>query len=69
MGMPVSWVLTACVNRYGMSLPLSLVKKRRTAQAFSGSSESSSYAHGTRYEDEPCSLECEDSSPNAHQRL
>src|SRR5690606_1657383 len=29
----------------------------------------SSKAHGTRYEVEPCRRECEDSSPNASQRL
>src|SRR5262245_38929015 len=46
-----------------MSRSFSRVKSLRTSTA------SSSNNHGTRYDDQPCSRLCEDSSPKASHRL
>ena len=63
IGVPASYASRASPARYGMSESLSRVNRRVTSTA------SSSNAHGTRYDDEPCSRECEESRPNASQRF
>ncbi|CPU63658.1 Uncharacterised protein [Mycobacteroides abscessus] len=63
IGTPSVCASSATRPRYGMSESLRCVNLRVTSTA------SSSNAHGTRTEPDPCRRECDDSSPNAVQRL
>lgn len=59
IGIPVLCDSSAYFQRYGRSDFLRFVKNSATLHA------SSSNAHGTLYEELPCSLECDERSPNA----